>query len=163
MKPVFKFLLRFARCSSGNGLVEMTIILPVAISLLAGGVDFGMALSTWATGSKSAHDAARYLGSLPATAVCGGTPWGVSNAKNLAVYGTLTAGGSGTELIRGWSTSDVQVTYTSGCTNSPPQAFNITVTAAIPYTSIIVASFLPIPSTYTMNATHQESSLGWSL
>jgi Flp pilus assembly protein TadG len=157
MKAVFKFLLRFARCSSGNALVEMTIILPVAISLFAGGVDFGMALSTWATGSKSVHDAARYLASLPATAVCGGTAWGVSNAKNLAVYGTLTAGGSGTELISGWSTSNVQVTYTSGCTSSPLQAFNITVTAAIPYTSIIVAG------TYTMHATHQESSLGWSL
>ena len=44
----------------------MTIVVPVAISLMAGGVDFGLAFTTQATGSKSVRDAARYLGSLPA-------------------------------------------------------------------------------------------------
>ena len=61
MRSMFKFLLRFASCSSGSALVEMTIVVPVAISLMAGGVDFGLALSTQATGSKSVRDAARYL------------------------------------------------------------------------------------------------------
>ena len=61
MRTLFKFLLQLARSSSGSALVEMTIIVPVAISLMAGGVDFGWALSTQATGSKSVRDAARYL------------------------------------------------------------------------------------------------------
>jgi hypothetical protein len=138
----------------------MALIAPVAISLMAGAVDFAMALSTMATGGKSVYDAARYLASLPATAVCGGTPWGVSNAKNLAVYGNIA--GTDNTLIAGWSTTDVTVTYTSGCTSSPLQAFNITVTATFPYNSIILAGFLPmINSTYTMSATHQEASLAW--
>jgi Flp pilus assembly protein TadG len=162
MKRVFKFVLRFAHCSSGSALMEMTLIIPVTISLMVGAVDFAMALATLATGGKSVHDAARYLASLPATAVCGGTPWGVTNAKKLAVYGNTA--GTGNPLISGWSTTNVTVTYTSGCTSSPLQAFNITVTASIPYSSIIVAGFLPmIASTYTMSATHQEASLAWFL
>jgi Flp pilus assembly protein TadG len=162
MKPVFKFFLRFAHCSSGSALVEMSLIVPVAVSLLAGAVDVGMALSTQATGNKSVHDAAQYLANLPATAVCGGNPWGRPNAKNLAVYGQLTAN-PGSELITGWSPSNVTITYSSGCTSSPPQPFNITVSATFPYNSIILASFVAIASSYTMQATHQEASLGWFL
>ena len=161
MNRVFKFILRFAHCSSGNALMEMTLIIPVAISLMAGAVDFARALATLATGGKSVHDAARYLASLPATAVCGGTPWGVTKAKNLAVYGNIA--GTGNALISGWSTTNVTVTYTSGCTSTPLQAFDITVTATIPYSSIITTRFLPMASTYTMSATHQEASLAWFL
>jgi Flp pilus assembly protein TadG len=159
MKRVLKFFLRFAHCSSGNAMVEMTLITPIAISLMAGGVDFGMALATQATGSKSIHDAARYLASLPATAVCGGTTWGVTNAQNLAVYGNIA--GTGNSLISGWSTDKVHVSYTSGCTNSPPQAFNITVTATFTYNPIILTPLVPIASSYTMSATHQEASIAW--
>ena len=52
MRSLFKLLARVARCTSGSALVEMTIVVPVAISLMAGGVDFGMAFATLATGSK---------------------------------------------------------------------------------------------------------------
>ena len=160
MRSLFKFLLRFASCSSGSALVEMTIVVPVAISLMAGGVDFGLALSTQATGSKSVRDAARFLGSLR---WAGGVPcsWptvgGVSAhdaAKHLAVYGQLTGG---TALIGGWTTSDVTV----GC-DSTTDPVTVTVSATFPYNSIIVATFLPIASTYTLRTQHKEPQVGGS-
>jgi hypothetical protein len=131
----------------------MTLVVPMAISLMAGGVDFGMALATQATGSKSVHDAARYLGTLPPSAVCG---WGQTNAKNLAVYGNLD--GTGNTLITGWSTTNITITTSpAGCAAGYT---TIIVTATIPYTSIILASFLPISSTFNMSTQHEEPSIG---
>src|SRR5450631_3669781 len=69
MKPLFEFFLRLAHCSSGSALVETAIVVPVAISLMAGAVDFGMALSTQTTLSKSVRNAARYMASLPTSRV----------------------------------------------------------------------------------------------
>jgi Flp pilus assembly protein TadG len=130
----------------------MTIVVPVAISLMAGGVDFGWAFATQATGSKSVHDAARYLGTLPSSAVCG---WGQANAQNLAVYGTLDVTGNPPSLITNWQTSNVSiVTNPADCPTTQP--FTVIVTATIPYTSIILASFLPISSTFNLSTRHEE-------
>jgi Flp pilus assembly protein TadG len=148
MKSLFKFLLQLARCSSGSALAEMTIILPVAIALMAGGVDFGWWVSTQATGSKSLRDAARYLGSLPASDCNAAT----ANAQNLAVYGSFTAG---TPLIPNWQPSNVTVTC-------PATLSSVTVSATFPYTPLILVKFLPIASTYTLSAQHVEPQVGGS-
>ena len=66
-------------------MVEMALIMPIMISLMVGGVDFGMAFSAHATMGKSVRNAARYLGSLPKAAAC--SSWAIANAKNLAVFG----------------------------------------------------------------------------
>jgi Flp pilus assembly protein TadG len=151
MKSLFKFLLRLARCSSGSALVEMAIIVPVTIALMIGGVDFGWWVSTQATGSKSVRDAARYLGSLPASDCNAAT----ANAKNLAVYGSFTAG---TPLIPNWQPSDVTVTC-------PLTQSSVTVFATFPYKSIIVTSamalyFPALPSTFTLSTQHVEPQVG---
>jgi len=151
MRSPVKFLLRLARCSSGNALVEMTIIVPVAISLMAGGVDFGLALTTQATASKSVRDAARYLGSLRASE-CNDQ---ISNAQNIAVYGNLS--GTGTALVPNWDANggaNNNVNITCGST--------IVVSAKIPYDSIILVSFLPISGTLTLSTQHEEPQLGGS-
>ena len=87
MTSLGEFLSRLVRCSSGSALVEATLYMPIAISLMVGGVDFGMAFSAHATVGKSVRDAARYLGSLPTwpTPVACSTDWAITNAKNLAV------------------------------------------------------------------------------
>jgi Flp pilus assembly protein TadG len=151
MSSFFKFLLQLARCSSGNALIEMTIVVPVAISLTAGGVDFGMALTTQATAGKSVRDAARYLGSLRASE-CNGQ---IANAQNIAVYGNLT--GTGNALVPNWNANggaNNNVSITCGST--------IVVSAKIPYDSIIFTSFLPISSTLTLSTQHEEPQLGGS-
>jgi len=129
----------------------MTIIVPVAISLMAGGVDFGLALTTQATASKSVRDAARYLGSLRASE-CNDQ---ISNAQNIAVYGNLS--GTGTALVPNWDANggaNNNVNITCGST--------IVVSAKIPYDSIILVSFLPISGTLTLSTQHEEPQLGGS-
>ena len=151
MRSLVKTSLRLARCSSGNALVEMTIVVPVAISLMAGGVDFGLALTTQATASKSVRDAARYLGSLRASE-CNDQ---ISNAQNIAVYGNLS--GTGTALVPNWDANggaNNNVNITCGST--------IVVSAKIPYDSIILVSFLPISGTLTLSTQHEEPQLGGS-
>jgi Flp pilus assembly protein TadG len=170
MKPVFKFFMRLAHCTSGSALVEMTLIAPVAIALMAGVVDFAMALANQATAGKSVRDAARYLASLPAVAICPGgvAGWGVLKARNLAVYGTTSPGSPlPPPLIPGWEATDdtyVQVTWSTGCTNSPPIPFNITVTAKFSYNPIIITSLVPGSTSVTaltMSATDEEASIAW--
>ncbi len=142
-------------------MIEMTIVTPVAISLMAGGVDFGMALSTQMTGSKSVRDAASYLANIrwaqPAGTPCIWPTGAVDNAKHLAVYGQLTGG---TPLIEGWQTSDVADPTCVLDTNT--NTYVISVSATFPYQSIIVAKFLPIASTFTLRTQHDEPQIGGS-
>jgi hypothetical protein len=121
-------------------MLEMTIVVPMAITLMAGGVDFGMALSTQATLSKSVRDAARYLGNLPASAGCPG--WAVTNATALVTPGA---------------------TVSVDC--STPVAI---VSAQLPYNSIIVGTFCAsinqtnctTLSAFTLSAQHEERQVG---
>jgi Flp pilus assembly protein TadG len=151
MRALFKFSCQFARNSSGNALVEMTIVVPIAISLMVGGVDFGLGLLTQATAAKSVRDASRYLGSLRASECTSQ----IASAQNLAVYGNLA--GTGNALVPNWSASggpNNHVDITCGST--------IIVSAKFPYTSIILATFLPIQSTYTLRTEHEEPQVGGS-
>jgi Flp pilus assembly protein TadG len=140
---MFKFLLRLAHCSSGSALLEMAIIIPVAISLMAGGIHFGWALSTQATVNKSVRDAARYLSTLPAGAVCG---WGQSNAANLV---TQNLSGSSVTITTNQPNNSCP---TCPSTTPPGACFTIIVTATFPYKSIFL--------THTMIAQHQEPWIG---
>ena len=124
---------------------------------MAGGVDFGWWVSTQATGSKSVRDAARYLATLPTfISVCGNAA-AVADAKSLAVYGKLGGvDGVDTPLVSGWqmdggTNNNVAVT----CSGS-----SVIVTAKYPYTPIILASFLPISSQFTLFAQHEEVQVG---
>src|SRR5262245_12448449 len=104
MTSFVEFLCRLARCSSGSAVVEATIYIPIVISLMIGGVDFGMAFYADATVGKSVRDAARYLASLPipptSAARVGCSTWAITKAQNLAVFGNLS--GTGSPLITGW-------------------------------------------------------------
>ncbi len=158
MKSLPKFLLRFARCSSGAALLEMTIVVPLAISLMAGGVDFGLALNAQATGSKSIRDAARYLASVPASAVCG---WGLTNAQNLAVYGKLNPAQGDLPLITGWNinggtNNHVQLGSATICANPTV----VQLQARFPYYSIMLSAVLPNTAILTLSANHEERQIG---
>ena len=53
--------LPLALCTSGTATLEAAVILPVAIALMAGGIEFGRVYSVSSTADKSMRDAARYL------------------------------------------------------------------------------------------------------
>ena len=165
MKRSFTHLSRLARDSSGTALVEMSIILPLAIALMAGVVDFGFALSAQATAAKSVREAARYLASLPASSCA--SAWATANAKNLAVSGNLT----GTPLlISSWNPLGATPTgtITATCTNPtnsaacavPTDQCIAIVSGTVPYQSIIIDSALPINSTFTLSVGHEEPQVG---
>src|SRR3974390_1049306 len=103
MNSMARYLSRVVRCTRGSATVEMALIMPIMISLMVGGVDFGMAFSAHATMGKSVRNAARYLGSLPKAAAC--SSWGIANAKNLAVFGKVGPGADDSALISGWRTN----------------------------------------------------------
>jgi Flp pilus assembly protein TadG len=144
-------LRRLARCNSGTATIEMVIILPVAILLMSGGVEFGNLFSAYGTANKSVRDATRYLARVPQANVCG---WGLTNATTLAIYGNL--GGTGTSLLPTTTT----VTLQNGDCNNPT---NITLEADVPYT-VLVFGAIPFTSVnfsnWTIKVKHQEPWIG---
>jgi Flp pilus assembly protein TadG len=155
MTSLVEFVSRLARCSFGSALVEATITIPLVISLMAGGVDFGMAFSAHATVGKSVRDAARYLGSLPPSVAC--TTWAIANAKNLAVYGKVSYAVGDSPLITGWQTdggadNNVRV----DCSALP----FIVVSAKVPYNILMLAAVLPGVGKLTLSTQHVEQSIG---
>jgi Flp pilus assembly protein TadG len=138
-------------------MVEMTIVIPMAISLMAGGVDFGWWVSTQATGSKSVRDAARYLAALPTSiSVCSNTQ-AVKNAQSLAVYGKFGGvDGVDAPLVPGWQMNGgTNNNVAVSCSGS-----SVIVTATFPYNSIILTPLVPIKGTYTLTAQHEEVQVG---
>jgi hypothetical protein len=102
------FLQQLVRCISGAAAVEAAIVLPVAIVLMAGGVEFGRLFSVYGTAAKSVRSAARYLARVPQANIC--DKWVLNNAKNLAIYRALDSTDA-KPLIPGWTPENV-------CTNS---------------------------------------------
>jgi hypothetical protein len=136
-------------------------VLPVAISLMTGGIEFGNLFSTYGTAAKSVRDAARYLARVPTRddagnltgAICAGG-WGLNNAKNLAIYGNLS--GTGTPLI---PTTTTITTPGTDCNNPT----NITVQANVPYAPLMFSG-IPLTSirfsALTVTQTHLEPWIG---
>lgn len=154
MIPLLSLLLRLARCSSGTASLESIIILPVAISLMAGGVEFGRIYTTASTADKSMRSAARYLARVPSTgtAIC---DWGLTNAKNLAVYGNLA--GTGSPLIPGWSTANVTLQQPSSCPATSP--IIIQLQASVPFTAVMLSA-IGLANSFTFHVQHEERSIG---
>jgi Flp pilus assembly protein TadG len=169
MTSLVEFLSRLTRCSSGSTLVEATIYMPIAISLMVGGADFGMAFSADATVGKSVRDAGRYLGSLstlpptaPSVARIACESWAITKAKHLAVYGTLDPVDGETALITGWLTdgganNNVTVSFDPADCSTPP---TIIVSAMAPYTTLMLGAVLPGIGTLTLSAHHEEQPVG---
>src|SRR6185312_10106717 len=149
MNGLLRAAKRFVNCCSGSALVEVTVVVPLAISLTVGVVDFSLALSARATMGKSVRDAARYLSRLPQAAVCSTAAQTV--AKNIAVYGIKTAE-SGNEVLSGFATGDITVTPDTDCSTSPT---TIEVTAAYTYQTIMLSAALPGAGSIPMAATHK--------
>jgi Flp pilus assembly protein TadG len=162
MTSLLNLLLRLLCCTSGAAALEGALVMPVAISLMAGGVEFSRAYSASSTADKSLRDAARYLARVcdhgatggcitGAAAVCG---WGLTKAKNLAVYGNI--GGTGNPLIAGWSTSNVTLVQPSSCSTLPTI---IQLRASVPFTSVMLSA-IGLSNTITMHVQHEERWIG---
>jgi Flp pilus assembly protein TadG len=101
-----RFLKGFFAAESGAALVEAAVILPVFLTLVGGVYEFGFFLYQEQLVTSGVRDAARYL-SLTADPT---SITNQSNAKNLAVSGSISGG---TPRVAGWATSDVSVSINS--------------------------------------------------
>jgi Flp pilus assembly protein TadG len=151
----------FRRDDQGSALVEFTLLAPMLIGLMCGLAEFGQGLRQYHVMEKGVRDAARYLSHVPANPPCTGTTdpsWAtyVTQAQNLAVYGTIT---SGTPLYKGWTDTTTVSVPSPTCLANPrvngsdlPQ---VTVTATAPYSDMGMLSFLGL-GPITLSVSHQE-------
>ena len=145
-----------AKDESGAAFIEAAFVIPLALTLMVGVMDFGRAYFTLAGAEKSIGAAVRYLTLLPGSAVCtGSTPWGITNAKNIALYGNIA--GSGTLTVKGWQASNITVTVTPAC---PMQAGAvIRINADVPFSPVGWTIF-GFPSSLTLTAKYEGKWIG---
>ena len=143
----------FLRCECGTATMEAIIVLPLAISLMAGGVEFGRIVSAHSTVDKSLRSAARYLARVPAGAVCS---WGLDKARNLAVYGQTY--NTGSPLVASYSTGNVTLA-SPACPPPFPDPTIIELRAAVPF-SVQLLSAIGFSNSRTINVRHQERHIG---
>jgi hypothetical protein len=167
---VLGFLQQLVRCISGAAALEAAIVLPVAIVLMAGGVEFGRLFSVYGTAAKSVRSAARYVARVPQANIC--DKWVLNNAKNLAIYGTLDSTDA-KPLIPGWTPENVctnlnpcmsrvggLVTLVSPhCPPANSSFTTIEVSATVPYTGLMFG-VIGLSNSWTINVRHQERSIG---
>lgn len=99
-----------AACERGTQLVELAIVLPVLLLLLATTAEFGRFFHTYSTLTKATRSAARYLTTAPADGSDDAA------ARNLVVYGNTE--GDGDPLVSGLSTTQVTITREGGAASA---------------------------------------------
>ena len=142
---------KFSHDDGGSALIEAAIAIPVALTLLVGIVDFGLAYVALATAQKSTQDAVRYLTTLPPGAICG---WGLDRARNLALYGSID--NTGTPLVRNWTASQITLA-TPSCPAST--ASTIRIKADVPYNPMMWTA-VGLPSSITMKVDYEARWIG---
>ena len=99
-------LQRFRRDESGLQLVEVTIVIPIFLMMFAATAEFGRYFYEYTTLAKAARAGTRYLATAPVVAAEDAI------AKNIVVYGN--AAGSGSPLLTGLTTANVEITREGG-------------------------------------------------
>lgn len=106
---------RSKRAESGTQLVELAIVLPIFLALLVAVAEFGLYFYTYTTLSKATRAAARYITSKPYNPNDPDNPNNtIAQAKKLAVCGRTDMCSAGSEIISGFTTSNVSITTTGG-------------------------------------------------
>jgi Flp pilus assembly protein TadG len=106
-----RLIRRFARSERGTQLVELAIVLPILLVLLAASAEFGRFFYTYQTLSKATRTGARYLTIESAAGTAD------AKARNLVVYGNES--GTGSPVISGLTGSNVRVVRTGGSSAFP--------------------------------------------
>ena len=163
-------LKRLIGAERGAALVEFTVLMPLLFALMAGFIEFGMAMQRHHLVQKSLRDSTRYLAQVPGfdsttpidATPCNNTPTGQALiAKNLAIYGNI--GGTGTPKIVGWGYDGVcvigptsrSVTY-NGVTT---EVLVVQMTAQAPYNDVGFLSILGFTG-ITLGGSHEQAYLG---
>jgi Flp pilus assembly protein TadG len=150
------------RNGEGSALIEGAIIMPVLLILVLGVFEFSWLIDQQHLISTGIHDAARYIARSA-------NPNDLTiqrNAKKLATTGAIDGD---TARVRGWTTHDVNITYTPvnnsvGVNGVPPfrggaVIQNVTVSTSFTVPSLGFFGFLGLkPPALTVS--HQERVIG---
>ena len=154
----------------GAALIEFTVLVPLLLALMAGFIEFGMAVQSHHVVQKALRDSTRYLAQVPGfdattpvdATPCNGAPTGQALiAKNLAIYGNI--GGTGTSKISGWGYDGIcvigptsrSVTF-NGVTT---EVLVVQMTAQAPYGGVGFLSVLGFTG-ITLRGSHEQAYLG---
>jgi Flp pilus assembly protein TadG len=152
------------RDDEGSVLIEATILMPFLVTLMFGVFEFSWYFHKQQLVESGVRDAARYLARVQDVAE-GSNPCSsgtdVTNAQNIAVYGTTTGG---TARVPGWTTGSVNISCTtfnnSGATydgGSTIYLINATTNFADPALGYFGMLGLTLPN---LSASHSERSIG---
>lgn len=131
---------RFRRDEQGVQLLELAIVLPLLMLMFASIAEFGRYMYEYTTAAKGARAGARYLISKSVTSTA--TNW-EANAKNIVVYGN--AAGTGTPILPGLSTANVDVQYSGGVA-AVPELVKITIVNYEHESLFDIGEMLKVPS-----------------
>jgi hypothetical protein len=150
---------RLRQSEDGTAVIEAAVVVPVLIIIMVGLADFGRAYATLSAAQKSLRGATRYLATLPPAAVC---DWGLTKARNLAVYGRTDPPTGSVPLVAGWSVGSITLRLPPGA--SPPDCSGtslgrIELSAQVPY-SALIWQVAGLPDTLTMTTSHEERWIG---
>lgn len=148
----------FRDCTSGTALVEMTIVVPVLLLLMVGIIEVGRAIQDYETADKSMRSAARYLARLPEALIC---TYGYDNARELAVYGTISPSDGTPPLIAGWDPATVTFSRSPVCGTLPPEGGNLVlrIHADVPI-PVPMLGAISLPTTVNIRVDHEERHIG---
>ena len=104
---------RFRRDESGVQLLEVAIVIPILLVLFGAVAEFGRYFYEYTTAAKGARVGARYLASKSVNSATNYE----AQAKNLVVFGNIA--GTGTLVLPGMTTANVEVQYVGGTGGVP--------------------------------------------
>jgi Flp pilus assembly protein TadG len=152
----------------------MALVTPLLLTLMFGSFELGNYFLDNHVIAKAVRDGARFAARQNFTnyTACGGSPTGTvdTQTKNLVRTGTISSGGN--PRLPGWTDANTTISITVSCntTGNNGGAFTgiytgmtsapiVTVTAAVPYTSLFGALGFNAGS-LTLNARSQASVMG---
>ncbi|HEX4945678.1 MAG TPA: TadE/TadG family type IV pilus assembly protein [Blastocatellia bacterium] len=110
---ILPFVTRLRHNERGVQLVEVAIVMPILLVLLAAAAEFGRYFYVYSTLSRATRTAVRHISSKEFSAAK------KTEAINLALCGSTTACGSGTEILSGLTADNFTITTSGGTADFP--------------------------------------------
>ena len=154
--------MNLARDTRGISLLELTIVLPVLLTIGLGVMEFGNVLYNYHLITVGVRDAARYMSGVQGTAT------NKTIAQNIAAVGQATD--DGTRRVAGWNPGSVNIDYNTIAIPNDDGSGNpiyrggafiglVTVSTGYTYNSLGLLGYLGL-GTITLTASHEERIYG---
>lgn len=154
MWPVLRKFRKFWSCEAGNALVEASVVVPVVLIIMAGGIELGRGLSYHHAADKAVRDAARYIARLPTREMANNK----TRALNLVTYGAwadVPPSGAKSTLTPGTMTADNFTLDQSRLLDDGFVRLEAAVTYTFPFLSIISED-----ATLVFRVQHEQPFIG---